>query len=299
MKIDFDGVQAFVEVADQGSFTRAASRLHITRTALTRRVQNLEAYLGVTLLERTTRTVSITAPGRDFLPQARALVDGMGAAIQRMKEMSRTSSGSFTLACVPSMAGRLLPDLMRRYAALHPDNRIEVIDANSDEVRHAVLHHQAEFGIALHAESGRELVERTLFDDPLVFVCHPTHPLHRRETVSWRDLRGTDLIVVGGSTTTRVVMDYQLTRHGIDIHGRYGVQHHATAIKLVTAGIGGAVLPASALGPEDRPPLRAIPLVSPTVRRKVVLVRRRGAILSPPAKAFVALLRSVDLASPA
>ena len=68
MKIDFDGVQAFVAVADLGGFNKAAEQLHITQTALTRRIQKLETYLALKLLDRTTRRVELTAVGRDFCP---------------------------------------------------------------------------------------------------------------------------------------------------------------------------------------------------------------------------------------
>ena len=69
MKIDFDGIQAFVLTAELGSFSKAAERLHLSQTALTRRMQKLEAYLGVRLLDRTTRSVQLTVVGRDFRRQ--------------------------------------------------------------------------------------------------------------------------------------------------------------------------------------------------------------------------------------
>ena len=82
MKFDFDGVQAFVAVADLAGFGKAARELHITQTALTRRIQKLEAYLGLKLLDRTTRRVDLTAVGRDFLPQARSIVQEMTSAVE-------------------------------------------------------------------------------------------------------------------------------------------------------------------------------------------------------------------------
>jgi DNA-binding transcriptional LysR family regulator len=71
MKIDFDGIQAFVVIAELGGFNKAADQLHITQTALTRRVQKLESYLELRLFDRTTRHVELTAVGREFLPKAR------------------------------------------------------------------------------------------------------------------------------------------------------------------------------------------------------------------------------------
>lgn len=290
MKIDFDGIQAFVEVAELASFHKAADRLHISQTALTRRVQKLEAFLGLQLLERTTRSVELTAVGAEFLPKARSIVGETSSAVARLREMSRSSRGSFTLACVPSMAGDLLPHLFRKYSQRYPDNRIRLLDRVSQEVREAVLGRQAEFGIGVQGESHPDLEEFHLFDDPLMFYCRDSHPFHGRPSVRWTDLRDEDLIMVRGFTNTRVLMDYQMVQHGISLEGTYEVQHQATAINLVAAGVGCAILPWSTLGAGDRPHVHKIPLTHPTVRRKVTLYTRRNASLSPAAQAFIDLL---------
>ena len=162
MKIDFDGVQAFVVIAELGGFNKAAHRLHITQTALTRRVQKLESYLGLKLLDRTTRRVELTAVGREFLPQARNLVNEMTSALDQLKDMSAHGRGQFTLACVPSMTSHVLPRVIKRYADLYPGNRIRLLDASSHEVRQAVLHGQAEIGIAVNGEKHPDLKEIVL-----------------------------------------------------------------------------------------------------------------------------------------
>ena len=98
MKIDFAGVQAFVGVAELGGFSRAAQQLNLTQTALTRRVQKLEAYLGVKLLDRTTRSVELTVVGREFLPKAQAIVGEMTTAVGELRQRARSASGGFALA---------------------------------------------------------------------------------------------------------------------------------------------------------------------------------------------------------
>lgn len=295
MKIDFDGVQAFVVVAELGGFNKAARELHVTQTALTRRVQKLEAYLGLKLLDRTTRRVELTAVGREFLPQARAIVQEMTAAVEQLKDMSRRSTGHFTLACIPSMTSHVLPRVMQRYAQLYPGNRIRLLDGSSHEVRNAVLGGQAELGIAVHGEKHPDLAETVLFADALVFLCRSPHALEDRRTVSWSDLRDTELIGISSFTATRVFMDYQLAKQGLRLQGNYEVQHHATAINLVAAGVGSAILPSSAFEEGDRPGVRKIPLTQPTVKRKVSLLRTRHGGLSPAAQAFHDLLRETPL----
>lgn len=290
MKIDFDGIQAFVVIAELGGFNKAAEHLHVTQTALTRRIQKLESYLGLKLLDRTTRYVELTAVGREFLPQARVIVSEMTTAVGRLKDMSKHARGSFTLACVPTMAAHILPELIREYALHCPKNRIRLLDATSYEVRDAVLNSQAELGISIHGEQHPDLVETPLFDDPLMFFCRESHLLAEMASVTWSNMSEADLIVVSNLTATRVFMDYQLAKRGISLSGAYEVQHHATAISLVAAGVGCAILPASTFKEGDRPGVRRIPLVSPVVKRKVILVKKRNSTLSPAAEAFHKLI---------
>lgn len=286
MKVDFDGIQAFVTVADLGGFGRAARELHLTQTALTRRVQKLEAFLGLRLLNRTTRRVELSAVGREFLPQARAMIQEMTSAVERLRDLSRQPKGNLVLACIPSMTSHVLPDVIRQYALEHPDNRIRLLDGSSLEVRQAVLEGRAELGIAIHAEAHPDLRQQALFSDPLVFLCRSPHPLEYAAAVRWEQMGSTELIGVSGFMATRIFMDYQLARKGIRLASQYEVQHHATAINLVAAGVGAAILPASTFEEGDRPGVRKIPLTQPVVRRKVVLLQRRDHELTPAAAAF-------------
>lgn len=295
MKIDFDGVQAFVAVAELGGFNRAATALHITQTALTRRIQKLEQHLGLQLLQRTTRRVDLTAVGREFLPQARHLVQDMTRAVERLKDMSQRALGQVVLACIPSMTSHVLPQWIRAYASRHPDNRLRLHDGASNEVRQAVLDAKAELGIAVQGDRHPELQETELFADPLVFVCRAPHPLDGQKSVRWADLRDHDLIGVSSFMATRVFMDYQLAKRGIRLQANYEVQHHATAINLVAAGVGSAILPGSTIREQDRPGLRKLALTQPVVRRKVVLLQRRAAALSPAAQAFRDVIEQTPL----
>jgi DNA-binding transcriptional LysR family regulator len=290
MKIDFDGIQAFVLVAELGGFSKAAHQLHLTQTALTRRIQKLEAHLGVRLLDRTTRSVRLTAVGRDFLPQARRLVDETTSAVGRLKDMSRLGKGNITIASIPTMAHHTLPAVIRTYAREHPGNRIRIIESNASEVCRAVLHDQAEFGITIQLERHAELVEEAILREPFMFFCRDEHPLAARKAVAWKDLGEADLILVGGLSGNRALLDHQLARKRLRLNGTYEVEHLSTAIGLVSAGVGTAILPRSTIQEGTNPRVRRIPLVAPVISRTIVLIRRRGASLSPATQRFYDLL---------
>ena len=299
MKIDFDGIQAFVLVAELGGFSRAADRLHLTQTALTRRIQKLEAYLSVRLLDRTTRSVQLTVVGRDFLPQARRLVDEATSAVDRLKDMSRLGKGNVAIASIPSMAHHTLPGVIRAYSKAHQGNRIRIIESNASDVSRAVLYDQAEFGITIQLERHAELVEEPVLREPFMFFCLDEHPLARKKSVTWNDLAESDLILVSGLSGNRALLDSQLARKRLRLSGPYEVEHLSTALGLVAAGVGSAILPYSTIQDGTYPRVRRIPLVKPIISRTLVLIRRRNATLSPAAQQFYDLLaRELNATAP-
>jgi DNA-binding transcriptional LysR family regulator len=192
------------------------------------------------------------------------------------------------------MATRILPELISRYAEKHPDNRIKLIDASAYEVREALLSQQAEVGVSVQGQKHSELEEAILFEDPLMFYCRKAHPLSGCKSVSWSDMNQSNLIVVSSFTDTRIFMDYQLAKNGISLQGSYEVQHHATAINLVAAGVGCAILPSTICADNDRPGVVRIPLVAPVVKRKIVMLKRKGYTLSPAAQAFWQILKTMS-----
>lgn len=286
MKLDIDGIQAFVLIAELGGFQKAAEKLDLTQTALTRRIQRLESYLDVKLLDRTTRSVALTTVGREFLPQAKRLVDELTRSVGRLKGLSRTATGDVTIACITSIADRRLPAMVGKYARKYPGNQVRVLDRTGTQVAQAVKQGHAEFGITVLPSGENDLAEEPILQDPFMLFCLRSHPMSALRRATWSDLRGVDLITFGEGSGNRLLIDYQLARRRLDVRGRFEVEQMSTAIGLVSAGVGIAILPASSLLAEMHPEVRQIPLVNPTVRRAVGLIRRRDATLSPAAQAF-------------
>lgn len=296
LKIDTLGVQAFIAIAAHRNFRRAAAELHITQTALSRRLQTLEAYLGMKLLERTTRSVELTRTGADFLPRAQRLLTELETALTDIRETGKAMRGSVTVACVPSIGARYLPHVIRQYSAAHPDNRITIHDHSSFGVTEAVLRREAEFGINVTGSHDAGLASVPLVRDRFVLVCRDDHALAARRRVSWAQLEPHLLIFPGSQSANRPVLELALTAQRLRLRAYYDVQHSATALGLVAAGVGIAVVPGLAVQKEVHPTLRVIPLVEPAVARSLVLISLRNAQLSPAAQAlhdmFIRLARA-------
>ena len=291
MKIDTLGVQAFIAIAEQGSFRKAGEALHITQTALTRRLQNLEESLGVRLVERTTRSVALTRIGRDFLPQSHRLLSDLEMALREIRETGKAQRGDVTIACVPTVGIQYLPRVMQEYSSRYPNNRIKILDHSSAGVADAVLRREAEFGINIGGTHHSDLHSVPLVEDRIVMICRNDHPLAKRKKMSWRQLAMYPLIFAGEGSSNRPLLDSALGSHNFTLHAFYEVQRSSTAVGLVAAGIAAAVVPSLAIQKGAYPNIRVVALTDPVVSRRLVLVSRKSAHLSPAALALYDVLR--------
>jgi DNA-binding transcriptional LysR family regulator len=291
MHLPMDDVQAFVKVAELGSFTRAAERLALTQTGLTRRIQRLESFVGLPLLDRTTRHTALTAAGREFLPLAQRVVEDLTHGLERLRTTARLSAGDVTLATMPAVAYQRLPAVLSAYAQRFPENRVMLLERSGVLVTEAVRRGDAEFGIHISQEGQDDLAEEVLAADPLVLVCHPEHAMAARVAVAWAELRERDLITLGGTSGNRALVEVQLEKVGLPKRGRIVVENTPSALALAATGVAAAILPSVAGRGSLLGTLVEVPLVEPVIHRSLSLVRRRRETLTPAAEALYRMLR--------
>lgn len=290
MNVDLEDLRAFVATAEMRSFRAAAETIHLSQPALTRRIQKLEATLGVSLLERTTRRVELTAVGRDFLPRARRLLDDLETSLLSVQEIAQRRSGQVNIACVPTAAYYFLPDVISAFSEAYPAIRVRIVDAGANEVLQSVLNREVDFGITLMGADDPDVEFDPLVEEPFMLACRIDHPLARRDVVPWKDLAEHRFITVGRSSGNRLIMDLGLAKAGFRPRWFYEVQHLSTSLGLVEAGLGVAALPKMSLPSGPHPVIASRPLIDPVVTRTVGLVRRPGAQRSPAAERFEDML---------
>ncbi|HEX4596323.1 MAG TPA: LysR substrate-binding domain-containing protein, partial [Burkholderiaceae bacterium] len=206
------------------------------------------------------------------------------------RETGKSLRGDVTIACVPTVGVHYLPRIVQRYAALHPDNRIKILDHASSDVAAAVLRREAEFGINMQAPEQSELTSIALLTDRFVLVCRDDHALADRKRLSWKQLGQHALVLAGADSGNRPLLDLTLEREQIQLKPFYEVQRSSTAVGMVAEGVAAAVVPALALQKGAYPRLRMIPLVDPVVSRTLVLLSRTKAQLTPAAQALYDLI---------
>lgn len=285
-RLDLLGVQAFICIAEAGSFNAAAKQLNISQTALTRRLQKLETSLGLQLIQRTTRSMIVTRAGMDFLPKAVRTVRELAGALDDLRGKGSQEAQEVMIGCLPTVAATRLAKIIREYGRRYPNNTVQVLDKSATEIREAVLRSELDFAISVLASPHRDLISETLYSEPIVAVCPARHRLAAKTSLDWRDLQGEPLIAIGALSGNRLQTEQVIASEKLDLRFTYEVQHLATAVGLVAGGAGLAILPASATRGTASGQLVSVPLFNPSISRTIEIFHRRDKPLSSGANAL-------------
>lgn len=289
-QFDLPDLRAFVAVAELSSFSAAAEAIHLSQPALSRRIEKLERALGVRLFDRTTRAVTLTAIGRDFVRKARTLLDNLEESLLSIRGVGATRRDEVTIACVPSAVYYFLPRVISRYQDLYPKIRIRILDEGANEALAAVVRGEADFGISMIGTQEPDIEFHTLRRERFVVACHRDHALARKRNVKWSDLREYDFMMIDKTSGNRLLLDHALADVSERPQWSYEAQHSYTLLGLVEAHLGVAVVPELAMPHSAHPTLVSLPLSDPIVTRTLGLIRRRRRPLSPVARHLYELL---------
>jgi DNA-binding transcriptional LysR family regulator len=275
-KVDFLGIEAFLSIVEQASFREAAIRLNLSQTALSHRLRKLESGLGVQLLARTTRNITLTRAGLEFASKARLGRDQIADAIDSLRTAIAPEEGRLSIACLPTVSIYHLPAILREFIRKCPIAELRIFDSPVREIMELVQSGTVEFGITTATNQLSDLDVRRLATERLFLACRRDHPVARQKSVSWREVGSLPLIRIRSDPVGQAVLDAVTSSRAKNVKWVYEVQRSITAIRLVQAGLGVTVVPRIALSvlPSDRVTL--VPLRKPTLARTLVIASKRG-----------------------
>jgi DNA-binding transcriptional LysR family regulator len=241
-------LRAFVALAEELHFGRAAQRLCIVQPALSMQIKALEEELDVRLLERDRHKVALTETGRLFLPEARATLHQAMRAEQTARLSSRGEIGTLRIAFVSSVLPKLLPTLIRSMHARYPLITLELKDMSTPEQIAALHDNKLDFGLMRLPVHGAGLETRVVLEEPFVLALPDDHPLAAKSLIHPAELRGHPAFVLARRYAPGFHDDMlvALKRHGADLEIAQELGEFATMLALVSAGLGIGVIPAEA-----------------------------------------------------
>ena len=290
MNVSLRQLRAFVAVAHSGSFTDAAASLHITQSALSGLIKELESALGVQVVQRSTRKVQLSAIGAEFLPLAARILQDLDGALQAIVDLKSLKSGVVRVAVPQLIACSLMPEVMGAFARKFPDIEVRLTDCVVEDVASRVQSGEVDFAIGPERSAASDIAARLLFDMPFVAVFPADHPLSACKRVTWTDILAYPLISLQGEYTQMIRANLQGAAHGLTFTPKVEVAFMTTAISMVSAGLGVTTCLPYARALIKQYDLQARTLTRPTVRRKFHLLTKTDRVLSPAAHAFADFL---------
>ncbi len=291
LHFDLTTVQLFIAVAELGSITRGAERLHLAAAAASRRVLELEAQLGVALFERLPHGMALTEAGRALLAHAR----GITHTVQRMQDDAASFVGGdlgvVRVAAPKSAVIQFLPFDIQRCATVCPGVRVDLQEMNSQEVQQALRRGTVDIGIYEGSLGMVDLPTEPYRSDRLELVVARGHPLARRRKIVLADILDCDLITLGESSAISIMLDRLAEEAGRVPRMRMRVGGFDSIAALVAQSLGVGVMP-EAIAAEIAGGSRYVrlPIVEPWAERQFVLCHRTADALSSAAMSVLAVL---------
>jgi DNA-binding transcriptional LysR family regulator len=294
--VEIDQVETFVAIVRGGGFTKAATLLHLSQPAVSRRLDLLERELGAPLFERIRSGVTLTEAGRTFLPHAEGLLACMRDGLDSVRALHQVDRGTVTLALVGTLASTTLTGCLQRFRDAHPRVELRLRTALSQEVSVLVRRGDATLGLRYGRDPHPEMMSIGVYDEPMMVVGSPRHPLARRRTVEPSAL-GAERWVAFPPRNDAFYEPYpwslqtRLAAWGLSPAEIIPIDSLTAQKRMVEARFGVALLPESSVDEELRTgTLRELRIAGKRVTIPVFLIHRRRGYLSGAAKALMSEL---------
>lgn len=290
MNVTLRQLRVFIEVARLKSFSRAGEEIGLTQSAVSRCVRELEAELGLKLIDRTTRDVKLTDVGANLIASVSRLLGDLDDTLREIREIGEQRRGRVIVAASPTIACLLMPRVVAASERQFPFVTLGLRDDVQSDVLRKVKSSEVDFGVVIGPLDVADLVCEPLMIDSFCLVARADHALASYAQVPWTALNGERLVLLDHASGSRPLIDAALAAQRVNASVVQELGHSATVFGLVEAGIGVSVLPWLSLPLPAGSSLVARPL-TPRAERTVELVRRRDRSLSPAAQAVWELAR--------
>ena len=290
-------LRLYCDVVRLRSFSRGAEQSFVSQSAASQAVQQLEAQLGVVLIDRTKRPFVVTPEGETFYAACRGILDAWDKAKADVTAVKQRVAGLVRVAAIYSVGLHDVSRPMQQFMSLYPEARVQLECLHPHKVVDAVLKGEADLGIMSYPPPDRALTVVPLREEPMALVCHPTHRLARRRLVVPADLNGEPFVAFDPELTIRKAVDRALRQQNVRVNVVMEFDNIETIKQAIIIAAGVSILPRHVVQKEAGVRvLAAVPLRLPDLVRPVGIIHRRQKPLTPTASRFVEMLKEASQA---
>lgn len=292
--MDLRQIEAFVQVAQHRSFSKAAEALYLTQPSVTARIQALERDLGEPLFERNGRGVRLTEVGASFLPFARRALKALQDGRDAIDGLRHLETGSLRLGSAVTVSTYVLPGILKRFVEAHPGIDVTVNTARSEQVLGMLLNDEVQAAMVrtLHHP---DVVTVPLYEDEVVLIVAPEHPFAAREAVDMREVSQEPLILFDRGSSYNALIHGAFRQAGVVPRTVMDLDNMEATKKMVEEGLGIALIPRVAVERElELGYLRAVEVRGGRIpNRQISLLFRRNRRLPRAVRAFFDLIEEL------
>ncbi|MBV8845687.1 MAG: LysR family transcriptional regulator [Bryobacterales bacterium] len=293
----YENIKLFRDIAQTHSFSRGASTNGISQSAASQHVQELERSLGVELLDRSTRPLTITPAGRLYLEFCRDILrrkDDFEAALQRIKE---EVEGTLRVASIYSVGLSEMVELEREFSLRQPEAKLQVQYLRPEKIYEAVLAGEADLGLISYPEARRDITVIPWRHEEMVLAVAPAHPLaHRGGAISAQELRDIDFIAFDDDLPIRRHLDRFLKENGAEVNIALHFDNIQMIKEAVTHNVGISIMPFRTMREDiEQGRLAAVRIADATLSRPLGIIHRKKKRFHRVAQAFLDLLRETPV----
>lgn len=287
-----------IQVAESGSFTRAATKLNLAQPALSRQIRLLEEDLGVPLFRRDGRGVEPTAAGRELVGRATTLFSDLYEMRQAVMRYRGTVEGIVTIGMMPLLGAHVVPSLLLRARELHPNVKINFMIGMSHAIHEWAISGRVDFGVVSTAvESSTYLVSEEIAHDRLHLVASAADDGAAEGSVTFAEALSQPLVIPNKANGIRAVIDRYALGRDVAVAPVLEVDSIEIIKRLIPTGIGRTILPRFSVAAEVAAGLfRSHPIVEPDLDYKVAITFTAERPLSPIAAAVAGILKQIAAA---
>lgn len=280
-------------VADQGGFTRAAEMLHVSQPTLSQQIRQLEESLGVSLFDRTSRTVKPTDAGEAYIECARRVLVELEAGKRALHDVKDLSRGTLRLAMTPTFMAYLVGPLVRDYLARYPNIHLEIFELSMDEIEAGLADDSLDIAIAFDQVRSTDIESIPAFTETLGLMVGWDHPLYEhQDALSAEEVARLEFALLTPDYITRTCIDEYFTQAQITPKVVIEVNSVNTLLEVVRHTAIATILP-EPIATQDRA-LRRLSMLGAAPERGAALLRRNNNYHSAASLAFVELVLGAD-----
>jgi len=290
--MDTQNLQAFLLVAETGSFSLAAEQLHLTQPAVSKRVALLEERLQRSLFDRIGRNISLTEAGEALLPHAKRIAQELLFAVQSVRDLEGEVGGTLRLATSHHIGLHRLPPILSYYSKAFPQVHIDIDFMDSEQAYDLIAQGKAELAIVtLSPVDEGGMITRPIWRDPLDFMVQREHILADGGQLTLADLSAHPAILPGLNTYTGQIIKRLFDQQGMQLQVSMATNYLETIRMMASVGLGWTILPRSMADHS----LEKLDVDNAHIERTLGCVYHRDRSLSRAATAFMdALLQAAD-----